>query len=528
MDEQADKLAAAIRVFLREQIQRSDAARQLAIELARFVLAEAEQIQAAASDEKRPGTPQTQTAPRSQQAARDPVVETPQTPKRSVTLAIGDSRTTVEVAGSAADAAAAERAGRVAEDTERPGGSRPADIDLGLLASRSRLKAESCRVYTERRDAAGDDARERPVLERMNRMIAQAKAMPDCFLWAFWPREEQPSDARLEVIALCYEALAEAAELTRRETGPTGVLDPTEIAELFQCLAEASSALRVAMAWTWLSAPDHDQDEAHLWLRRETQHRGVFVGRFMRLDDAADPGRAADLLEEIRALGARAERRREQSKLIDSLLNRVRYHAGRLPETGAGEAHDCRRIAEACDSLAELGVRPTDTRVSTLRGRVRLDAFPDDVSVTEATRTLLTEREPRSSAEDTGPGARTWSARVTDLRRLLAGGSVVVVGGESRPDAIERMRDAFGLATVEWVALTEHGTGSPMRAPIQRAETRLVLVLIKLCGHLHAEEAREYAREAGVPCVLMPAGYNPEQIAEQVHTQVAQRLIEVG
>jgi hypothetical protein len=63
-----------------------------------------------------------------------------------------------------------------------------------------------------------------------------------------------------------------------------------------------------------------------------------------------------------------------------------------------------------------------------------------------------------------------------------------------------------------------------MRAPILRAETSLVMVLVKLAGHLHMEEAARYARMAGKPCIYLRAGYNPEQVAEAVLQQASAQL----
>ena len=110
------------------------------------------------------------------------------------------------------------------------------------------------------------------------------------------------------------------------------------------------------------------------------------------------------------------------------------------------------------------------------------------------------------------------------VRDWLRGRRVVVVGGEPRQDAIERWREAFELGDVEWVALSEHGPGGPMRAPIQRAETALVLVIIPLTGLLHADEARDYAVKAGKPVVFLTAGYNPERVAHAILGQVSDRL----
>lgn len=65
-----------------------------------------------------------------------------------------------------------------------------------------------------------------------------------------------------------------------------------------------------------------------------------------------------------------------------------------------------------------------------------------------------------------------------------------------------------------------------MQASIEHADTHGVLVLIKLTGSLHADEAGENVRLSGLPCVDMGAGYNPNIVAELVISQVGERLIE--
>jgi hypothetical protein len=119
---------------------------------------------------------------------------------------------------------------------------------------------------------------------------------------------------------------------------------------------------------------------------------------------------------------------------------------------------------------------------------------------------------------------RGSSERVAEVRGMLAGRRVVVIGGEARPEAVARIEEAFALAACDWVRLNEHGSGRAMAAPIAQPDTALVLVLIKLTGHLHADEAREYARAAGKPLVVLKAGYNPEQIAQAVLEQAALAL----
>jgi len=208
------------------------------------------------------------------------------------------------------------------------------------------------------------------------------------------------------------------------------------------------------------------------------------------------------------------------------LFNTARYHARRLPSEGAADIHDCRRINEAMEELESLGVSPTDTRLEETCSMVRVDAFPDEAPahryITAQQSVSLDVKLPSETEANTNP---RWSDRVLEARELLAGGTIVIIGGEPKVDAAERIRDAFVVEDVEWVQLSEHGICEPMRAPIARPETRLVLVLIKFSGHLHAEEARRCARDAGKPCVSLPAGYNPEQIAEQILEQAAKRLV---
>ncbi len=534
----ADRLAERVREVLAEAMSSTPAVRALLVELARTITAmAAEQDEADAGGETRG---ETRVAAGDAAGARRHV-DTPREavnaagssgealqPARRVSLAIGGAVTEVEVPGSEAEIRAAEAALVRAPESVRP--EVRAEVDLGLIATRCRLKAESCLLYIERRAAEGDLEREPAVVERMRRMIETGKGLRDCFLWVFWREAEQPSDARLREIAACYTALAGAAEVCAAATEPAGGLapggglTPAEVERAFELLAEATSALRVALAWTWLTSPDRDQDDSYQWLRQETFARQVFVRRYMRLDDPADPGRAAGLIADAASLVLMAKQRREDEKKIEALLKRVRYHAKRLPASGTGPAHDCERINEALEELARLGLRATDRRVVALREAVATSAFPAEVVPHAFLVTAAAAGYAADEGESDEAAETVWSERVLRARGLLRGGSLVMIGGEPRPEAVARITRAFELSGVEWVRLTEHGTGAPMRAPIARESTRAVLVLIRLTGHLHAEEARRIAREEGKPCVQLPAGYNPEQIAEQVLTQVGEQL----
>lgn len=534
VDDKSERLLAALRAVIQEEMSRSPSLRALMVEMAHLILETNDGEHAAGRASEGSGSMSPDGADDSPGKATESGADTEIAPiaqrGHEVTgvapLAIGGAVARVPVRGVAEELLAAQTA------FQRPGAQRAgaeaigqeadrADLDLRLIAERCALKARSCRVAVERRASLPGSAHEAEMIAKIDAMIAEAKSLPDCFLWAVYQRE-QPDDASLHRIALCYEAVGEAALLA------AGVNDerlrPPEVVRAFEMLAEASSALRVALNGTWVRKPDADQEDAHVWLRRETRSRDIFVSRYMTIDDSADPGRASDLLAEVRGLTKQVDGRQATVQRVGSLLKRIEYHVRRLPAEGTGKEHDCQRINDAFEELMRLGVRSSDPRLRPATARMRYDAFPPSLRPHPAILESQSSPAPAPRNDADEDRSSVWSERVAAARTLLSGHRIVVIGGKRRQDAIERMVDAFDLAAVEWVELTEHGSGEPMRAPIRRPETGLVLALIKLCGHLHAEEARRYARDEGKPCVLAPAGYNPEQIAERVLEQADRRL----
>lgn len=522
---QPDQFAAAFRAFIREQMAQTPATAAFLIELARTVLDEASQTGMLAGDK----LPEDKTPPPAREPEPKPVVGTKpveEPVRRAVPLRIGDISIPVEVQGTEADLRAAEAAHTPVRPQPEPIGETP-EIDLTMVVRRAKLKAASCLLYIERRAAEGDAERERPILDSMKSMIDRAQnELRECFLWAFFRERAQPDDETLREIAACYEALAEAADACVKATADEWLTEENTLHDAMRALAEASSALRVALRRTWLIQPDRDQDETHLWLRTETWRRSIYVERYMSLDDPADPVRAPEVAAEARALIALLDASHRDARRVDELSNKVRYHARQLAADPSNE-HHARTINTCCDELLAKGLRPSDTRLLALSAVIKPDHFPESVPPSEAAAAIArgsVATQARVVEPKPAPAQRQWSERVLEARELLRGGNLVLIGGEVRPDAVTRITDAFALNDVEWISLSEHGTGTPMQAPIARGETRAVIVLIKLAGHLHAEEARAYARQFDKPCIMLPAGYNPEQIAEQLLSQAAERL----
>jgi len=449
-----------------------------------------------------------------------------------VPLRLGDAVVHLPLTGTTEELGRARAsASEVSTDAEWGGDDAGAmsEIDLALVEKRCRLKAASCRLFIARRAAAADPDAEREVLDRLNDMIAKAKAMVSCFLWVFWRNQAQPDDAILARIADCYDAQADAVALIQRVDAVADGRRVEDEESAFHLLAEANSALRVALADTWLSDDDRDQAETHVWLRRETAERRVFIERHMTGDDPADPTNAADLRSRIKALGKQLDDREAAGKKVKNALGQIKYHAGQLIKGRPEEAPaHWAKISDGVKRLNGMGVSPTDRRISEAVGPAAAAAWPGPSEGAEfmagvITRAMALKNEKPDTKRPVADG-REWSESVLAVRNLLRGKRMVVIGGEPNAEAVERLTQAFELKEAEWVELAEHGPGTPMRAPIYRSDTAVVIVIIKLTGHLHAEEARDYSTGAGKPCVMLSGGYNPERVAAEIMEQASSRL----
>lgn len=530
---ESDSLAELIERFLDEQLRTSPALQDLARHLATLTLQRLERLDEAKSPPEQNPKPQQPAPPAPPKIAG---------PSAIVPLQIGNARIDIPVTGPSHVIGAAREAaesGPIRQDDEQDYLERTARaraIDLERIATRCRIKAVACRHQMLRQNQERDTPEEFESRQQMNDLIAKAKAIPDCFLWMFFRKGLPTSDEQLELIARCYEAVADAADLCHAIEPIDSWPDEELVREALQLLSTTSSALRVSLEETWLTQPDIDQNEVHQWLKLVTAEHRYHVRHHMQLNDPADPEsdspaaqqRAREILSRLREQRAHRER-------SERLMKKAIYHAQKIREAADSPYdedlidHDCQKVNEAINALVGLDPQGLDGMIRELAAIVSPDDFPESAGahprLVTAAAQIAAASKPRSKPDDEeAPQRRAWSEDVLRVRKLFAGGQIVVIGGEPRRDAIERMIDAFELDRVEWPELTEHGSAEPMRAPIAHPRTRLVVVLIKLTGHEHADRARDFAKQASVPFVHMPAGYNPEQIAAEVLNQASAQL----
>lgn len=437
-------------------------------------------------------------------------------PRAHVPLKLGDlPPITLAVPGTASAVQSAELAAR------KPEASTPvarAELpDLDKLARRCELKSQALALVLEDPELMLERSR-----DERDRLREKAASLGSAGLW--------PLDvgARLDTATrpLAKDALANLASAARlvhlsRQTidGSRAVAPQSQTEfDLLMLLAEAQSALRVLCERVNLQEDDDDQYAAFMWLRQVTEQERVFVPRFMRLGDGADPANGADLRERIARAEAHLTAQVSGRKQLKEARSKIAYHAKQMLKDGQPSDAHFERIEASVRTL--LANDENDEVIRSLLAQLTSsDIWPH---APESLRDLVSDDDDEDDLDERP--ARSYGEQVARVRRALAGGRVVITGGEVRPHQRDRLISSLDLGELDWVSLREHASSEPLRASIRRPGTRLVLVLVRLAGHAHVEDAQNECRTLGLPCVLLKAGMNPERVAADIAAQASQVL----
>jgi hypothetical protein len=402
------------------------------------------------------------------------------------------------------------------------------DDELPIIVERCRLKAEGARWASTRRRRLKDGADFYTEIEPKDRdIIGRAKALPDCFLWMCHRDGPMPADVSLyDNLAGCFEAGAAAVSSLR------SVIEGDEGEEAFEhaldLVAEAQSAIRGAVA-AMEGRPDGDQLKMFFWLRATAATRQILIRRYMRGDDQADPSRWADLQERIKKFDATLQRSRDRDKRHKKLIGKIRYHAERIkthPESD--RTSDWGKIIEVVDELVVDGVPPSNREIRDLLMAV-LDDLPETVETTKNFDLVLREIDRflslRSNSVDRVEEEKL-SEEVIKAANLLRGRAVVLIGGDRRPRAEDSLKSALGVSDLIWVGGRE-STYVAFEPHVARADVAVVLLAIRWSSHGFGE-VKEFCEKYAKPLVRLPGGYNANQVAHNIVTQVGERLAAEG
>ena len=397
---------------------------------------------------------------------------------------------------------------------------------------RLRLKAEAIRWRVQRESlitgGADFQSEVRPRELQWRERIDQAPGRP--WLWALSANLKVPPDEVMHRLAENHDALGDAVELVADLISDPSIDDDlSNVGPALQILAEVQSALRVDLDRT-VDKWDADQREVFYWLKQLTAQLQIYVHRYMKSDEPADPERVADARERLTALRDEWDRVSSQQKQRHDRLGKLRYRSKRLQNTpGAGDPEDWEAAIDAVDDIIESGDEQPSSKVLREHLLPLVDRVPDGVEVPPAAALALREirRYQRSQgggdAADAEPQAASPPPTVAEVRRRLRGKVVVLIGGEERKHTAAALLEAFGLKELRWVATRVHQSVEPIRTAASRPDVDLVLLAIRWISHSFGE-VRSTCVEAGVPLVRLPAGLNPTQVAHQIIEQASDNL----
>lgn len=399
------------------------------------------------------------------------------------------------------------------------------DLDLEALEGRCRLKSAASRWAADRRRllAAGTSFR-LEIEPRDEEMLARGKA-EDCFLWMCSPYHPSSDDPRqYDLIAGCFTATAEAIGLVRmilEHAAPP----KEELESPLHMLAEAQSGLRVAVAALG-GHEDEEQEQVFWWLKKATAEMQIYVRRHMKRDDPANPSGAANLGERIQAARFTVEQTRKLTGQRKKLLGKIRHKLSLLANAAAVEQREIwQALAAAVDQLVSGGLPASNKHLRELFLPV-LEEMPELPEVPRGFQLFLREidryrqelQPPESPEEE-----ENLSADVRGVARLLAGRSILLIGGDPRPRSQEALERAFGLRELIWMGTREHESFTAFEPMVARKEVAVVLLAIRWTSHSYAE-VQQYCERYGKPLVRLPGGYSPNQVAVQILMQCSDRL----
>ena len=402
---------------------------------------------------------------------------------------------------------------------------RPAvPFTLAGAQKRLRLKAEAALWASERPGLIAGGADMRLEVGPRDMELIRAAKQEGCYLWMLHPNGPRPQHpGHFDLIAAWYENLAEALALAERVIEAVGWRG-NEIAPALELIATSQSALLVAVNECG-EYGDDDQRAAYRWLKQAADEHGVIPREGMRLDAPTDPSEWAAVAGRINHLSKEFDKRQDRSRKISKLLSKVRHKASVVLPPNSAPHEAWAELVVGVNDLVLSGLAPSNKELREVLlpifDRLReLPGQPDGFRL--VVRAIETFND-RLSAPESPASGEPESADVQLARQLLTGRSVVMIGGDERPDARAAVERAFGLKELVWIGTSKHDSYKDFEPFVARPDVAVVLLAIRWARHSYGE-VDETCRRYGKPLVWIPGGYNPNQLAYRIVEQAGERL----
>ncbi len=398
------------------------------------------------------------------------------------------------------------------------------DLDIPLLEKRLRIKAEGARWAASRRRQLANGRDYATDIEPLDRdIIERARKIPGCFLWMCNSSGPEPDNLNLfDLCGDCYEVAADAVELTRQIVDEGRFCD--ELLEpAMELAAEAQSALRSVLKT--IDAPaDHDQLTIFNWLRELGTTHQVQINRHMRTSDPADPTQHQALADRIEQLSGEFDKSVAAARLRRKRIGKVRHKCSVIASEQETPDSEWMILARTVQELIDDGMPPSNRELRELILPVH-DLLPGDLDWPTGFRLVLAEvdRYLSLNPQVEEVSNASYSPEVAQVRSLVEGKSIFLIGGQRRRFSAEAIQRAFGLRELVWISTDEHAPLSTFEPSIARDDVVVVLLAIRWSSHSYGD-VRQFCERYGKPLVRLPRGYNANQIAFEIMGQCSERL----
>ena len=379
---------------------------------------------------------------------------------------------------------------------------RASNFDRDLVIRRCRFKAVCIDAFIKPGRSDSD----------MSELHSQGKEQYGGVYWMLhFPNFNRFVVSALPDAAQAYRNLASALEL---------VDEASDGHEQYQTVAEAQSALRVAVATALTDWRDNeDQHATFNWLSDLCQARNIYLERYMRISDAANPANGAALASRLAKAQVVHDSESNKDRNTRKLWGKLDYELKKLPEEAGRWESVSRLVAE----LLDAGTPP-----SRLEFRERLEPWidsehPESEPLLKVFSSIAAYQEQQAEeTEDTGK--MRWSADVLKVQRWLRHGRVVLVGGDCRDYTKRKLEEAFDLRELCWPILDSHDRIEKTYPLVDLPDVRLCMLAIRLSSHSYGPDLSKYCGERSIPLIRLRAGLNPNRVAAEIIRQASARL----
>lgn len=424
----------------------------------------------------------------------------------------------------------------------------PYAVDLSKVQTRIVLLQQAFALQKRRRQFAADETTLREIEQQEKTLTADlGKLNEPVAVILGQPLTED--EEYLELVRKSLEAAHSAVGLVQLLHHAEKTKQKGSRSHFLTLLAQAASTLEQAFELAGMGE-DLVVAEIRTYISTESKRFCLVTLRYMDEDDHADVDGIDELLKEISKEWGGIKPTVPVTQVEKTTVSKLRSTIAKILDTkhatGAkpqsGRETSIERVVASREAAHGKVRQPLREAVRPLEQELLGDFTPENQKMLndllDATNNVPLQQvessESRASSESSELGEednvldeeadQPFNDDVYRVRKGLRGRKLLLVGGTPRPEPRKLLREAFELAEVHWIEITEHTSAQPLKPFVEHPDTAVVVVLVKFSGHVMIDNVREWARACNKLVVYVTGGYHPNRVAHAICAQASRRL----